>query len=377
MLGRDLFKIENNTDISSERFKSLVLFYCPLITTDALSLYEYLLVKGSTASFEEISAVLNALMMPLDDFEKSLKKLNEYKLLFTYAYDEDGKYLFSLRNPKTRDEFIHDEILVRDFILKTSGDYYNSLIVDIPQSNMSYSLKDITCRYDLESLSGWTSENETYLNVKRNEYNFDSFFDVRSFLSDMSSTLFPLRFRSEDNLKEIARLADLYGISEDKMRTFISKVIRSESDGIDLKYLRYLCENSKTEYKKVPENSYDVPCELFLMSKQDGLSVSSYDKKLLYNLSHDYGLRPDVINVLIEHALKVCDNHLIEKYLYSAASDLRRNHVDSVDKARESLNKENRRTSSRKEVGIPEYVSTNESQVDLSEIYKRLKNGNK
>ena len=73
----------------------------------------------------------------------------------------------------------------------------------------------------------------------------------------------------------------------------------------------------------------------------------------------------------------MCDNHLIEKYLYSAASDLRRNHVDSVDKARESLNKENRRTSSRKEVGIPEYVSTNESQVDLSEIYKRLKNGNK
>ena len=102
-----------------------VLFYCPLITTDALSLYEYLLVKGSTASFEEISAVLNALMMPLDDFEKSLKKLNEYKLLFTYAYDEDGKYLFSLRNPKTRDEFIHDEILVRDFILKTNGEYYN------------------------------------------------------------------------------------------------------------------------------------------------------------------------------------------------------------------------------------------------------------
>ena len=63
MLGRDLFKIENNTDISSERFKSLVLFYCPLITTDALSLYEYLLVKGSTASFEEISAVLNLLMI--------------------------------------------------------------------------------------------------------------------------------------------------------------------------------------------------------------------------------------------------------------------------------------------------------------------------
>ncbi|MGN1406136.1 MAG: hypothetical protein ACI4WM_07675, partial [Erysipelotrichaceae bacterium] len=270
MLGRDLFKIENNTDISGERFKSLVLFYCPLISTSALSLYEYLLVKGNTASFEEISSILNALMLSLDDFENSLKKLNEYKLLFTYAYDEEGKYLFSLRNPKTRDEFIHDEILVRDFILKTSGDYYNSLLVDVPQMNKSYSLRDISYKYDLESLSGWTSENESYLNIKRNEYNYDSFFDMRSFLSDMSDNLFPLRYRSEDNLKEIARLADLYGINEDKMRTFISKVIRSNSDGIDLKYLRYLCENSKIEYKKVPENSYDVSCELFLMSKQEG-----------------------------------------------------------------------------------------------------------
>ena len=376
MLGRDLFKIENNTDISSERFKSLVLFYCPLISTSALSLYEYLLVKGNTASFAEISTVLNALLLSLDDFESSLKKLNEYKLLFTYAYDEEGKYLFSLRNPKTRDEFIHDEILVRDFILKTSGDYYNSLLVDVPQMNKSYSLRDISYKYDLESLSGWTSENESYLNIKRNEYSYDSFFDMRSFLSDMSDNLFPIRYRSEDNLKEIARLADLYGINEDRMRTFISKVIRSDSDGIDLKYLRYLCENSKIEYKKVPQNSYDVSCELFLMSKQEGMSLSSYDKKLLYNLSHDYDLRADVINVLVEHALKVCDNHLIEKYLYSIASDFRRNHVDSVDKAKELLNKNISRKTGRKEVGVPEYVATNESEVDLSEIYKRLKNGN-
>ena len=146
MLGRDLFKIENNTDISSERFKSLVLFYCPLISTSALSLFEYLLAKGDTASFEEISLILNALMMSLDDFEKSLKKLNEYKLIFTYAYDEEGKYLFSLRNPKTREEFVNDEILVRDFILKTSGEYYNSLIVDVPQMNKASGLKDISYR---------------------------------------------------------------------------------------------------------------------------------------------------------------------------------------------------------------------------------------
>ena len=41
--------------------------------------------------------------------------------------------------------------------------------------------------------------------------------------------------------------------------------------------------------------------------------------------------------MLIEHALKVCDNHLYSSYLYPIAGDFNRNGIDTSDKAVNAL----------------------------------------
>lgn len=376
MLGNDKFKVECKVDLSSERFKSLVLFYLPLIGQNALALYENFLVKGPTASFYEISDILNTLFYSIDTFEESLKKLNEFRLLITYRYKEEDKYLFVLKEPLTREEFIKNEVFVRYFILKTSGPYYQYLIADLYSENNYQNLDNISYSLNPDVLNLWSQDDESYLKQKNLILeNYDSLFDMKAFIAGCSENMFPLKYRTSENIKEVGMLADLYNISEDQMRVFFSQMLK-DNKPFDLNFLRKKCEMSRSEYKKIAENKYDVPCELFMMNMAQGIEISSYDKKILYKLANDYKLKIEVINVLIEYALNTCDNQLFETFINPIAANFKRNNIDTVEKAKEMLNKPKAKKNN-KDIGMPEYKSVKHEQVDLAALYKRIEDGNK
>lgn len=376
MLGNDKFKVECKVDLSSERFKSLVLFYLPLIGQNALALYENFLVKGPTASFYEISDILNTLFYSIDTFEESLKKLNEFRLLITYRYKEEDKYLFVLKEPLTREEFIKNEVFVRYFILKTSGPYYQYLIADLYSENNYQNLDNISYSLNPDVLNLWSQDDESYLKQKNLILeNYDSLFDMKAFISGCNENLFPLKYRTPENIKDVGMLADLYNISEDQMRIFFSQMLK-DNKPFDINFLRKKCEMSRSEYKKVAENKYDVPCELFMMNMAQGIEISSYDKKILYKLANDYKLKIEVINVLIEYALNTCDNQLFETFINPIAANFKRNNIDTVEKAKEMLNKPKAKKNN-KDIGMPEYKSVKHGQVDLAALYKRIEDGNK
>ena len=336
MLGKDLYKAEVNAELSAERLRSLVFFYGPLIGNDALAMYEYMVLRGNTVTFTEINGLLITLNLSIDDFEFYCLKLNEYRLLKTLR--QENRYIFIFNNPMDMKQFIRDDILVRDFILKTSGDHYRELIADIYTESDHSGFEDVSQTLSLDSLKNWKAEDETILKKSvENTYEFNTLFDVNVFLKDISTNLLPMRFRTKENLRQIALLADLYNISYDKMRTFLPRVARLDSSEFDLKELRYLCVRAKSDYKPVGNDNYNVPCTNFLMSLQDGKEVTEYDKKIIFNLSNKYHLDPPVINVLLAHALKACDNRLIENYLYPIASDLHRNDIKTAKDALERL----------------------------------------
>ena len=371
MIGKDLYKTEVKGELSNERLKSLVFFYGPLIGNDALAMYEYLFLKGDQYAFAEINDLLMSLNMSIDDFEFYCIKLNEYRLLKTLK--QENRYIFILNEPLDTRKFIKDDILVRDFILKTSHDYYRQLTADIYEDNDHYGYEDVTRTLSMDTLQDWKPEDEVSLKKKQDKaYDFNTFFDVNVFLKDISYNLLPLRFRTKDNMKELATLADLYNISYDKMRTFLPKAARTDSDEFDLKELRYLCMNARTEYKKIEGDPYDVPCVLFLMSLQDGKEVTDYDKKVIYKLSNSYHLNPPVINVLLEHGLKNCNNSLIENYLYPIASDLHRNDVKTSKEALERLSRpyDNKRKGNDT---IPVYDSSSNKTMSASQEEELLK----
>lgn len=376
MLGSNKYKINGFVDLSNDSLKSLAIFYLPLLGSQAFSIYHYLVFNSPTYEFKEISNLLNILNISIDVFEEAINKLNEYKLLTTYKKEDDEQYIFVLNNPKNMHEFINDDIFVRNYILNTSGNHYKDILSKINITNNKYEgYQNISRKLDLSLLQNWRSEDEDYLNKDKNEeYNFNTIFNINILLKDMSPFLFPMKYRTYENLHEIALLADLYNISYDKMRTYISKSIKSAEDKFDINILKRLCMSSISEFKKVPEDEYDIPCIIYLTNLQDGKEVSPYDKKVIYNLAHEYNLNIPVINVLLKHSLKQCDNRLIEKYIYALASDLHRNNINTSKQALERLD----RYSNNKNNNdiLPEYDSSNNPDLDkdrLIEILNRRK----
>ena len=274
--------------------------------------------------------------------------------------------------PLTMKEFNKDSILVRDFIMKTSGPHYQELIASVYDEGNHEGFEDVSRKLSLEAINNWSKENESYLRKDNdNKYEFNTLFDVNVFLKDMSTVLLPMRFRTMDNLSQIAKLADLYNISYDKMRTFIPKVADSDSNEFDLNQLKYLCMNARSEYTEVENGNYNVPCILFLMNLQNGKEVTEYDKKIIGNLANSYHLNTSVINVLLEHTLKACDNRLIEKYMYAIASDLHRNNVTDAKTALARLGKPYNKSTSKD--SLPTYSTENNRDMSKEEADELLK----
>lgn len=339
MLGSNLFKIESSFELSSERLKSLVFFYEPIIGEKALFVYEYCTLKNPSIGFSELNDLLSTINISIDEFEHILSKLNEVKLLKTL--NKENKYIFVFSNPEKIKNFIKDDLLVRSLINKTSVSYYQKLISDVLVEDKHSEYQDVSATMELPVLDKKDNPNESYIVKKDESYNFNTYFDINVFLKDISKNLLPMSFRSKENLYEVANLADLYNISYDQMRQFIPRVFNNETNTFDSKLLAYLCMKAKCDYKKVENDNYNVPCKLYLMSLQEGKEVSEYDNRILYKLANDYHLAIPVINVVLEHALKNCDNRLIEKYVYALASDLHRNNINSSSQALIRLDKYN------------------------------------
>ena len=374
MLGKDYYKIELHTSLNDDLRKSLTTFYLPLIKADAFSLYEHFIYSNEN-SFYPLTSLLTATCFSLSTFEDALDKLNEYRLVKTLKNKNEDRYIFVVNNPLSMYEFTKDDIFVRDFIKKTSGEYYQNIISAIRTFSNNIDYEDISKKISADILTDWSKEDESYLHAKNTnfEFSFNTFFDINKFLKDISTTLLPLNFRTEENMKELALLADLYNISYDKMRTFLPRVCSSNKNQFDLNLLNFLCEKSHSEFRKIEDGAYNVPCELFLMNKQGGKDLTSYDKRLIYVLSHNYHLTPAVINVVLESSLNKYDNKLIEKYVYPTASDLYRLNITSADKALERLSKytKNKTKKATSTNIVPDY-STNNNQPFDKKAYDEL-----
>lgn len=366
MLGKDYYRIETDVELSGEKLKSLVFFYGPLIGCEALNLYEYLVLKGSSIGYAKLNDLLQELNLSIDHFEELIGHMNEFRLLKTLK--KEDHYIFVLQAPLDMNEFIKDDIFVRYFILKTSGANYQKLISTLVEPDEHRDFENVSKTLTSEALSGWTKSDETYINKtrksKKEKYDFNTLFDINVFLKDISPTLFPMRFRTRNNLEKIAIYGDLYDVSYDRMRVYLAQVSDFDADSFDLKKLEKVCMSSSGNYEKIEKGRYDVPCVRFLMSLQDGKEVTESDRYLLSKLSAKYHLSAPVINVLVEYGLKNCDNRLVEKYLTKTAADLHRNDINMADEALKWLYYSGEKRSEDK---LPSYDTSNNTSLSESD----------
>ena len=86
-----------------------------------------------------------------------------------------------------------------------------------------------------------------------------------------------------------------------------------------------------------------------LKAKNNGNEPTKRDLKLAEDLIVDYGLKPGVVNVLIDYTLKTQDNKLNRSFVETIAGQWQRLKIETVDDAMRLAEKEHKKYNKKEE----------------------------
>ncbi len=368
MLGSDLYRLEGIITVYGSELKALALLYRELIGDQGVAFYLNLIFQDKV-DFQPLNGLLHNLNLSLDQFEDNLHRLEEFGLVLTYNQSE--RYIIVLNKPLAYHDFIEHDIFGRLLIKKVDHSYYEFLKRgQISSQSDKTGFKNVSKTIDYRLLDTWSSDLEIKYNELRPRHNdksdFDSSFDIRGFMRSIKNASFPQSLRTYDNLNKIAMAADTYALNKNDLRKF---VIRStDYEPVAFHYDRFLslCRNANIEHCQ--GTGYQMPCVAFLQNLQDGKEPTYNDKLLIERLRLEYKLHGEVINYLLEYAYFRCDHQLIPSFIYTVASNLKRNDIATAEKAKTFLTAygKNKKTAN-KPSSLPDYDEIDNSDIQISD----------
>ena len=361
--AKDVYRVESAHSIESNTLQVLTNLYQPLIESNGLLLYLTLLSESKRETLESFSKLLTITNMDPNSFDRAIAKLEEYMLVRSYykAGETRDTYLFILHKPLSAKDFMASSVYLSRFRNAVGQKNSELILSNLLAGTVNTSeFEDITrkIRHRKEEYDNSVS----YVQIQP-KYNFsnedDSIeFDYEKFISTTSSLVFPVELRTKDNMNLIGKLATVHGLSVDRMRILVSKCVDLETIEFDTEKLMVLAKKAEPDVTKA-KDPYDLPPVSFLQSKQKGAEVSLADKKILEKLSMDMHFSNPVINVLIEHILKISDNRLNPQFVYKIAGEWARDGVSSKEDAINETKKEittSKYTNPKKKVELPDHI---------------------
>lgn len=396
----DLYRIEIHYPLDEVQNDILYYLYQPLIGTNVLSTYMMLYVEGKRMSRflkpSTFSRLLSFLSSSLLDLEKHIKALEAIGLLKTYVkHDHDiTQYVFIVQSPLTLKAFFKNQILTS--LLQ------ESLTEDDFQKTIQYfkiSTEDLTHYEDVTSsftdVYTIQHKNKRKLKIKedlknQSTSNVDIPYDMELLMKGLQDYQVPRLCLTKDDLKYIGQLGAVYSIDALTLAGMVKEAIQSQKlDRIKLKNrIKKYCEidslsSLKEVYHKQPlqyqtSSQQDSPLALhmqyldtitpfeLLKDKQGGHEPVFHDLMIVETLMVQLGLKPAVVNVLIEYVLGKNQNRLSKRYCEAIGSSWARKHIETAMDAYHELMNDNQ---------IPQVVESSnvvENHMEMDEIEKLL-----
>ena len=367
--NNDAFSVRLATLIAHYDYETLSNLYQPLIGYSALSLYFTLIGEASLQKVTSISrheSLLAKMQISVGDFLKAKKALEAVGLVRTYLEDNNGAkiYHYDLYAPKTPKEFFNDTLLyglliayVGEVDAKKLNSFYS--VGKIPEGNeVSASFKEVF-HPDFES-NAFLKALKSDPSIGRNraqmklEFTYERFFTALKEVSQISEKAF-----SKSELKEIERLASLYGVDE----SYSAKVVANNYDPSQekgkrlnlVKITNAFMEEASIVTQSSFNNSRDylttyqsglvssdsalankinlmesVSPKDFLKYLQNGTEPATPDLKLINELSKKFKLNNAVINVVVEYCLIKNNNILSKAYCEKISASLARSNITTA-----------------------------------------------
>ncbi len=374
--ANDYYQVESGFSLNQEMLESLTLLYQPLIGIEAISFYLTCLAEAKKQDrYQNHMRLISLSGINIDSLEKARIKCEQFQLIRTFKKTNQEKvlYVYKLNQPLCASEFLTHELYGRYYVK-----YIGSKQADLTKKKLinpvidKNDFQEVSASFETSIMYSWNEENETEFakirEVSLKEKKFNSNFDMKLFLSEISSLVFPEVARTSSNLELIANLADLYGISVDDMIVFVGRSVILPSNTLSSEKLKSLVRNSKKQVNEVKsDNPYELAPVAFLKNKNHGIEPTLNDKKILEMLRNDLQLKPEVINVLIEYILNISDGKLIRGFVESVAGSWIRLNVNSLSDALnmvEIQKKQTKKKRSEKEMILPKYYQKKEIEKE-------------
>lgn len=411
----DMFEVKITSLLADYDRETITNLYQPLIGYTALAIYFSFWSESNIQkllSYSSHEQFLSRMKLTPGAFIEGRRLLEAVGLVKTRLekINDIKIYHYELLAPKTPKGFFNDTLLY-GLLIQNLGEAEAERIKRVyeihdPQAlgeDISSSFNDIF-HPDFEDAAFLKAANSNLSTVGRNkskidtEFNYEKFFKELQSNSQISETAF-----TKKEMKEIERLATLYGVSEAVAAHVVINCYSPEKEKgkrVDLHQVNEDMKNevsySLTSRKSNKVNQNKVVGEEGLAAKikffevtspkevlrmlQNGTKPAKADLNILNTLSQDYNLPNPVINVVIDFILTMNNNVLSSYSAEKIAASLSREGIETAVDAMEYLNNNYvKNNKSRKKVAAkPKEVETSEenkdnvSEEEFAELMKKF-----
>jgi len=418
LLPADIYTTINKTILTEVDKKNLLSLYEPIIGPIPVCLYLTLWRDLDKLELMSIDFTHHHLMTilktDLNTIKAARESLEATGLIKTYLKEgEINNYVYELYSPLAAHEFFSHPVLnivLYNNIGKNEYDLikkeYETLKIDLKDYkdisrvlNMTFKSSSVAPIFDARS----RMTNEI---VALDQVDFDQI------ISSLPKGLVNERAFNKKTKELISNLAFVYDLDSFKISELLRLVINEKGyiDKDELrkssrKYYQYnnngalptLIYRTQPEYLRNPSGNASNRGKIirvfetsspydFLKSKYKGTNPTQRDLKLLEILIVDLGLKPAVVNVLVDYVLRKNNNKLNQAFIETIAGQWKRLGIETAEKAMELAEKEHKKYSKKapmknsnkaEPVWFNEKVEkehiTKEEQKELEELLKEFR----
>lgn len=360
------FEIKSRGLLDAENSVSLFDFYQPLVFSDGVYLYQYLVHEFKSKECEGVVGDLVAHSgLTFEKFLVAKKSLESVNLISTYTKKGSDLFKFVLNDPLPAKDFLNHIVLSGLFRGTVGEERFEYLVkkyshnIDLEGfEDVSAAINDtyrLNFEYSTSNIDGLVGRTKVHL---KDDFSIAKLFKILEKRSGIRASSF-----TEEEISKIEHLATLYGLNEEVMADIVSSsftLMNEFGKKYDDDKARKLAEvhlkshpksakknTSKTELKSESDVAKQISYYesmspfAFLKSKQNNIDVSQADAKIIEMLSYDYGFSNGMINALIDYVLGVKEGELNKKYIEKIASTLVRKGCEDTLSVLENLYKFN------------------------------------
>ena len=375
LLPADKYMVVNKTILTDQDRKYLVSFYEPIIGSLAVSLY--LTLWRDLDRYTFVSAdynhhhLMTILKTNLDSIKLARQTLEGVGLLRTYFMaSEPNNYVYELYSPMNPKEFFQNPIFNVVLYNNIGAFEYNLLKKEYSVLNINLKgYEEVTSHFDEVFKSSSELPSIEALGRETLPLNMQDQIDFDLLISSLPKGMLNEKILNKRMKSLINNLSFVYNIDTLKMCEIIRLSI-NEKGAIDKdtlrlqtrKYYQYnnhgklptLIYRAQPEYLKSPSGDTSKKGRIievfenttpydFLCAKYKTGTPTVRDLKLLEYLLEDVGLKPAVVNVLIDYVLKKNNNKLNNAFVETIAGQWKRLGIETAKDAMEVAEKEHKK----------------------------------